>query len=296
MIVKSINELIGNTPLFEMKYKDTNIYVKLEKFNNGGSIKERVVRKMIEDSEAKGALCKGDVLIEATSGNTGIALAMLGINKGYRVIIIMPDNMSYERQILIKAYGAELILSDGTKGMQGAASLMKELMNKNIHYKSLNQFDNPSNVLTHYETTAREIVNDVDDIGAFCAGIGTGGTVSGIAKYLKEKNSNIYTVGLEPTTSPLLTSGISGKHQIQGIGANFKPQNYLEEYIDTIMCISDEEAYEEVKLAAKEYGLLLGISSGCNIKGAKKLVDKGFKNVVTIAPDGMERYLNEYMN
>ena len=185
MIVQSITELIGNTPVFKLAYKNANIYVKLEKYNAGGSIKDRAVLKMIEDAESSGELKRGDVLIEATSGNTGIALAMLGINKGYRVIIVMPDNMSIERRMLVKAYGAELVLTDGNKGMQGSIEMMNQLMNEHPNYRSLKQFDNPSNSLIHYETTAREIVNDIPSVDAFCAGVGTGGTISGVSKYFK---------------------------------------------------------------------------------------------------------------
>ncbi|MBR3841518.1 MAG: cysteine synthase family protein [Erysipelotrichales bacterium] len=292
MIVQSITELIGNTPVFKLAYKNANIYVKLEKYNAGGSIKDRAVLKMIEDAESSGELKRGDVLIEATSGNTGIALAMLGINKGYRVIIVMPDNMSIERRTLIKAYGAQLVLTDGHKGMQGSIEMMDQFMNEHPNYKSLKQFENPSNPLAHYETTAREIVRNVPNIDAFCAGVGTGGTLSGISKYLKEYNPKIYTVGLEPVGSPLLSKGVSGSHDIQGIGANFIPLNYQKEYIDNVLTVSDEAAYNEMRLIAEEYSLLLGISSGCNIVGAKRLVDCGYHNVVTIAPDGIEKYLN----
>ena len=293
MIVQSIHELIGNTPLYKITYKSSIIYIKLEKYNVGGSIKDRAVLRMLLDAKANGDLKADDVLIEATSGNTGIALAMLGKNMGHRVIIVMPDNMSIERQQLIKAYGAELVLSDGTNGMQGSINLMNQLLKEHSEYKSLHQFTNASNPLSHYESTAKEIISDIKSIDAFCAGIGTGGTLSGIARCLKEYRSDIYVVGLEPKSSPLISKGYSGIHKIQGIGANFIPKNFQSEYVDNVETVCDEDAYNEVRYLAREHGLLVGISSGCNIVGAKRLVDKGYRNVVTIAPDGIEKYLSE---
>lgn len=292
MLVTSVEELIGNTPIFNVTYKNQNIFIKLEKYNAGGSIKDRAVLKMLEQAEARGELQAGDVLIEATSGNTGIALSMLGTAKGYKVIIIMPEIMSIERRMLMKAYGAELVLTEGSKGMQGSIDKMNELMREHSNYRSLRQFDNKDNPLAHYETTAREIVKDVPDVKTFCAGIGTGGTISGISRYLKEYDSTIVTVGVEPASSPLLTSGHSGSHKIQGIGANFIPSNYDSSVVDTVITITDEEAYEEVRWLARNYGILVGISSGCNVAAAKKLIDKDYTNVVTVAPDGIEKYLN----
>ena len=293
MIYENISSLIGNTPIIRLNNLCPNIYLKLERQNPGGSVKDRAVLSMIEGLEKRGKLKKGDVLVEATSGNTGIALSMIGRLKGYKVIIIMPETMSIERRELMKAYGAELILTDGKLGMSGSIAKANELLNKNSNYKSLGQFDNIDNPNGHYKTTGVEIYNDVPDIDIFVCGVGTGGTLSGVAKYLKEKNPNIKIVALEPKTSPAISQGISGSHKIQGIGAGFIPKNYDESLVDEVMLIDNEEAFEGVRMLANKEGILVGISSGANLFGALELAKKYHnKKIVTIAPDGIEKYIS----
>ena len=283
--------LIGNTPV--VRLTNTNIYVKLEKYNAGGSIKDRAVLGMLLDAIEKKIIDQDSILIEATSGNTGIALAMLGAVYGYKVVIIMPETMSVERRALVKAYGAELILSEGSKGMQGAMDLMKEMMEKDSRYVSLGQFENPANPQIHYETTGKELLDQVKDIGVFVSCVGTGGTFSGIARRLKEFDSSIVCVAGEPDKSALLSGERAGSHRIQGIGANFIPDNFKSEYCDEVMRVSDEEAFEQAKAFAKDTGILVGISSGANVALAKKLAERyPDKNIVTIAPDGGEKYLS----
>ena len=293
MIYENIASLIGNTPILRLNNLCPNIYLKLERQNPGGSIKDRAVLSMIEGMEKSNQLKRGDVLVEATSGNTGIALSMIGNLKGYKVIIIMPETMSIERRALMKAYGAELILTKGKLGMSGSITEAKELLSQNSNYKSLGQFDNIDNPIAHYHTTGVEIYNDVSDIDIFVCGVGTGGTLSGTAKYLKEKNKNIKIVALEPKKSPLISKGISNSHNIQGIGANFIPKNYDETLVDEIILVDDKEAFEGVRLLAKKEGLLVGISSGANVYGALELAKKyPNKKIVTIAPDGIEKYIS----
>lgn len=294
MVNESILSMIGNTPMYKLnKVSNGNVYVKLEKYNPGGSVKDRAVFFMIEGLENKGFLKKGDVLIEATSGNTGIALSMIGRVKGYEVIIVMPETMSVERREIMKAYGAKLILTDGKLGMSGAIKKAEELMIENSNYKSLNQFNNPDNPKAHYETTGVEIFNQVSDVDIFVCGVGTGGTLSGVGKYLKEKKNEIRIIGVEPKNSPVISSGKSGAHKIQGIGAGFIPNNYDSELVDLIMTIGDDEAYEGVKLMAEKEGILVGISSGANIIAALKLSQMYPNiNIVTIAPDGLDKYMS----
>lgn len=283
-------ELIGNTPVYRIG--DTNIYVKLEKFNVGGSIKDRAVLGMLQAAMKDGRIKKDSVLVEATSGNTGIALAMLGAVYHIPVIIVMPETMSVERRQLIKAYGASLVLTDGKKGMQGAVERMEELLREHENYLSLEQFSNPHNPLIHYETTGAELLRQVPDMDLFVACVGTGGTFSGIAKRLKEEKK-IRCVAGEPQASPILSGQNAGAHRIQGIGANFKPENFWEQYCDDIMLVSDEEAIEETKRFARESGILVGISSGANIALAKRLAIYYPDAVIaTIAPDGGEKYLS----
>lgn len=294
MIYDNILNLIGNTPIIRLnKLGYPNIYVKLERYNPGGSVKDRAVYSMIEGLEKRKELVKGDVLVAATSGNTGIGLAMIGKLKGYKVIIVMPETMSIERRSLVKAYGAELILTEGSKGMVGAVEKATELLNKNKNYKSLNQFDNKDNINAHYETTAVEIYKDIPNIDIFTCGIGTGGTLIGVGEYLKEKNSNIKIIGIEPAKSPLISQCKSGPHKIQGIGANFIPKNYKDNICDEILTVNDEDAFEMVRILGKEEGLLVGISSGANIFAAIEL-SKRYKNkeIVTIAPDGIDKYMS----
>lgn len=284
-------KLIGNTPMYHIEH--TNIYVKLEKFNVGGSIKDRAVMGMLQHAMEDGIIKKDSVLIEATSGNTGIALAMLGAVYHIPVKIIMPETMSLERRQMIKAYGADLILSDGAKGMQGSIEEMQRLMKENDHYVSLSQFDNPYNPLIHYETTGKEILDQVPDVDIFVATVGTGGTFSGIARRLKETKETIRCVAGEPQHSAILSGHEAGPHKIQGIGANFVPKNFDENVCDDIMLVSDEDAFKEAVDFAKTTGILVGISSGANIALAKRLASYyPNKKIVTVAPDGGEKYLS----
>ena len=227
MINNNVLDMIGNTPMIKLNnIGNSNIYVKLEKYNPAGSIKDRAVYYMVENLEKNGLLKKGDVLVEATSGNTGIALSMIGSLKGYKVIIVMPETMSVERRTLMKAYGAKLILTDGSLGMKGSIEKMNKLLSENSNYISLKQFDNEYNPLAHYETTGVEIYSQVKDIDIFVCGVGTGGTISGVGKYLKEQNPNIKVVAVEPEGSPVISKNKKGSHKIQGIGAGFIPKNY----------------------------------------------------------------------
>ena len=289
---KNVIELIGNTPLVNLEKIDKNVYVKLENKNPGGSIKDRAVLGMILGAEEKGLLKAGDRIVEATSGNTGIATAMIGKSRGYQVTIIMPESMSVERRSLIKAYGAELILTEAAKGMQGSIDKMQELLVSG-EYKSLGQFDNKDNPDYHYKTTGPEIYSELKDVDIFVAGIGTGGTASGIGSYLKDQNPEVKVYGVEPEASPLISGGQAGPHKIQGIGANFIPKNYFADIVDDLILISDDEAYEMVRQVANDEGILIGISAGANIAAAKKLAEKfPGKKVVTVAPDGADKYMS----
>lgn len=289
---KNVIELIGNTPLINLEKIDKNIFVKLENKNPGGSIKDRTVLGMILGAEEKGLLKAGDRIVEATSGNTGIATAMIGKSRGYQVTIIMPESMSVERRSIIKAYGAELILTEAAKGMQGTIDKMNELLATG-DYKSLGQFDNRDNPDYHYKTTGPEIYTELRDVDIFVAGIGTGGTLSGIGSYLKDQNPNVKVYGIEPEASPIITKGQAGPHKIQGIGANFIPKNYFADIVDDLILISDDEAYEMVRQVANDEGILLGISAGANIAAAKRLAERfPNKKVVTVAPDGADKYMS----
>ena len=289
--MKKSLKLIGNTPMYQLE--NTNIYIKLEKYNLGGSIKDRTVLGMIQDGEKKGILNKDSVLIEATSGNTGIALALIGKLLNYKVIIVMPDSMSIERRQLVKAYGAQLVLTPGEKGMSGAIAYMKEELEKNENYVSLGQFENPSNPQIHYDTTAVEILNQVEHPDVFVACCGTGGSYSGIAKRLKEELDNVICVVGEPETSAVMSGKPGGKHMIQGIGAGFIPDTMDMSLVDEIMLIGNDEAISETINFVKETGIFVGISSGANIALAKKLANRyPDKKIVTLAPDGGEKYLS----
>ena len=294
MINNNVLDMIGNTPMIKLNnIGNSNLYVKLEKYNPAGSIKDRAVYYMVENLEKNGILKKGDVLVEATSGNTGIALSMIGGLKGYKVIIVMPETMSVERRTLMKAYGAELILTDGSLGMKGSIEKMNKLLSENSNYISLKQFDNEYNPLAHYETTGVEIYNQVKDIDIFVCGVGTGGTISGVGKYLKEQNPNIKVVAVEPEGSPVISKNKKGSHKIQGIGAGFIPKNYNENVVDEVMTITDEESYEGVRIMAQKEGILVGISSGANIYAALKLCEMyPDKKIVTVAPDGIDKYMS----
>ncbi len=289
---KNVIELIGNTPLINLERIDKNVFVKLENKNPGGSIKDRAVLGMILGAEEKGLLKAGDRIVEATSGNTGIATAMIGKSRGYQVTIIMPESMSVERRSMIKAYGAELILTEAAKGMQGTIDKMQELLATG-DYKSLGQFENRDNPDYHYKTTGPEIYTELKDVDIFVAGIGTGGTLSGIGSYLKDQNPNVKVYGIEPEASPIITKGQAGPHKIQGIGANFIPKNYFADIVDDLILISDDEAYEMVRQVANDEGILLGISAGANIAAAKRLAERfPGKKVVTVAPDGADKYMS----
>ena len=294
MINNNVLDMIGNTPMIKLNnIGNSNLYVKLEKYHPAGSIKDRAVYYIVENLEKNGLLKKGDVLVEATSGNTGIALSMIGSLKGYKVIIVMPETMSVERRTLMKAYGAELILTDGSLGMKGSIEKMNKLLSENSNYISLKQFDNEYNPLAHYETTGVEIYNQVKDIDIFVCGVGTGGTISGVGKYLKEQNPNIKVVAVEPEGSPVISKNKKGSHKIQGIGAGFIPKNYNENVVDEVMTITDEESYKGVRIMAQKEGILVGISSGANIYAALKLCEMyPDKKIVTVAPDGIDKYMS----
>ncbi len=301
-IYSSIAELVGKTPMlelvnFENKYNlKAKIYAKLELFNPAGSVKDRVAREMIEQYEREGRLHKGSTIIEPTSGNTGIGLAAIAASKGYRTVIVMPDTMSAERRMLMTAYGAELVLTDGSLGMTGAIQKAEELSKSIPDSIIAGQFVNPSNPNAHYKTTGPEIWNDADgNIDVFVACAGTGGTVSGTGKYLKEKNHDIKVVAIEPAASPYLTEGKAGAHKIQGIGAGFKPDILDLSVIDEIVTVTDDEAYGCAREIAREEGLLVGISSGAALCAAKKLAMRAElegKRIVVILPDTGERYLS----
>ena len=298
-VATNVLELIGNTPIVKLNKlagKDyADIYVKLEYFNPGGSVKDRPALYMIEKAEEEGKLKKGYVIVEPTSGNTGVGLAMVGAAKGYKVILVMPETMSIERRNLFKAFGAEVVLTPGSNGMKGAVDKAEELAKQNSNYYIPYQFGNENNTLSHIETTAQEILKDLgSNIDVFIAGIGTGGTVTGVGKVLKEKNSNVKIVGVEPKSSPLLSEGKAGPHKIQGIGANFVPKILDLDLLDDINTVSNEDAIETTRQLAREEGILVGISSGAAVYAAlqwAKKLGKG-KTVLAIAPDNGERYLS----
>ncbi|MBQ9981934.1 MAG: cysteine synthase A [Oscillospiraceae bacterium] len=301
-IYQSVDQIIGKTPLLrlgniieELNLK-ANIYAKLEFLNPAGSIKDRVAKKMLDDAEEKGILCKDSVIIEPTSGNTGIGLAAVAATRNYRVIIVMPDTMSLERRKLMTAYGAELVLSDGKKGMSGAIEKAKELASEIPHSFIPSQFTNPSNPQAHFETTGPEIYEDTDgNVDIFVAGAGTGGTITGTGKYLRSKIKDIKIVAVEPETSAVLSGKPAGAHGLQGIGAGFIPEVLDTSIYDEIMPVSDNDAFEASRLAGKKEGVLVGISSGAALHAAielaKKDENKG-KNIVVILPDTGDRYLS----
>ena len=293
MIYNSLLEMIGKTPMLEIQ---PGLLLKLERFNPGGSVKDRIALAMIEDAEKKGKLVPGATIIEPTSGNTGIGLAWIGRLKGYRVILTMPETMSVERRNLLTAYGAELVLTPGAEGMKGAIAKAEELRDNTPNAVILGQFTNPANPAIHYTTTGQEIWDDTaGQVDVFIAGVGTGGTVSGVGRALKEKNMLVEIIAVEPASSPVLSGGQAGPHKIQGIGAGFQPQTYQPAYIDRIMPITNEEAFEAARTLAKNHGLLVGISSGAAFAAAQKLAsqpDYQGKNIVVLLPDTGERYLS----
>lgn len=301
-IYKNITELIGGTPLFEpTNYEKINrlnatILCKLEYLNPAGSVKDRAALGMIEAAEAKGTLGEGSVIIEPTSGNTGIGLAAIAAYKGYKVILTMPDTMSIERRKLLAAYGAEIVLTDGKLGMSGAVAKAEELAKSIPNSFIPSQFDNPENANAHIKTTGPEIWNDTDGrIDFFVAGVGTGGTLSGIGKFLKDNDPHVKVVAVEPLASPLLSKGTAGAHGLQGIGANFIPSLLERSIYDEVIAVSEEEAYAASRLLAKKEGLLVGISSGAALHAAtvlaKREENKG-KNIVCLLPDTGDRYLS----
>lgn len=301
-IYTSIDQIIGKTPLLELtniekKYKlKATLLAKLEGMNPAGSAKDRVAKAMIEDAEQSGKLTPDSVIIEPTSGNTGIGLASVAAAKGYRVIIVMPDTMSRERQLLMTAYGAELVLSDGKLGMTGAIQKAEELAKEIPNSFIPGQFDNPANVKAHFATTGPEIFEDTDGMAdVFVAGVGTGGTITGVGEYLKSKNPNIRIVAVEPASSAVLSTGVSGKHGIQGIGAGFVPAVLNTEIYDEIITVTEEEAYTAGKMLGKTEGILAGISSGAALHVAIELAKKEEyhrKQIVVLLPDTGERYLS----
>lgn len=294
-IYNSVAELIGNTPLLRIN-TETNVFAKLEYFNPAGSAKDRVAYSIIKDAEEKGILKKGSTIIEPTSGNTGIGISAIGVSKGYRVIIVMPDTMSVERRKLMTAYGAELVLTDGTLGMNGAIAKAEELQKEIPDSIVAGQFTNPANAMAHYKTTGPEIWRDTDGkVDVFVAGVGTGGTITGVGEYLKEKNPNVEIVAIEPDTSAVLSGESAGAHKLQGIGAGFIPEVLNTKVIDKIIKVSADDAYNTARNLAKSEGVLVGISSGAALYGALTLAEKDEykgKNIVVLLPDTGDRYLS----
>jgi len=300
-----ITDLIGGTPILKLNNYialnelPANIYAKLEYFNPAGSVKDRIAKAMIDDAEAKGALKPGAVIIEPTSGNTGIGLAAVAASKGYRIILTMPETMSVERRNLLKAYGAELVLTDGAKGMKGAIAKAEELAQQIEGGFIPSQFTNNANPTAHFNTTGPEIWEDTDGkVDIFVAGVGTGGTVSGVGKYLKSKNPNVKVVAVEPAGSPVLSKGVAGPHKIQGIGAGFVPETLDTKIYDEIIAVENEDAFATGRTLARKEGLLVGISSGAAVYAATQLAkrpeNKG-KNIVVLLPDTGDRYLSTPM-
>ena len=300
-----ITDLIGGTPILKLNNYialnelPANIYAKLEYFNPAGSVKDRIAKAMIDDAEARGALKPGAVIIEPTSGNTGIGLAAVAASKGYRIILTMPETMSVERRNLLKAYGAELVLTDGAKGMKGAIAKAEELAQQIEGGFIPSQFTNSANPTAHFNTTGPEIWEDTDGkVDIFVAGVGTGGTVSGVGKYLKSKNPNVKVVAVEPAGSPVLSKGVAGPHKIQGIGAGFVPETLDTKIYDEIIAVENEDAFATGRTLARKEGLLVGISSGAAVYAATQLAkrpeNKG-KNIVVLLPDTGDRYLSTPM-
>lgn len=304
-IYKSVSELVGRTPLLELsnyekaKNLEATVLAKLERFNPAGSVKDRIAKAMIEDAEAKGILKQGSVIVEPTSGNTGIGLAAMGAARGYKVVLTMPETMSVERRNLLKAYGAELVLTEGAKGMKGAIEKAEELAKSLPDAFLAGQFVNPANPAAHKATTGPEIWEDTDGkVDIFVAGVGTGGTLSGVGAYLKEKNPAVKIVAVEPADSPVLSQGKSGPHKIQGIGAGFVPDTLDTHIYDEIITVTTQEAFAAGKAMAQKEGMLVGISSGAAVHAAavlaKRPENKG-KTIVALLPDTGERYLSTPM-
>ena len=286
-------KLIGNTPVY--KLDGTNIYVKLEKYNLTGSVKDRAVLGMLKDAQEKGLINKDTVIVEPTSGNTGISIAAISSILGIKAVIIMPESMSLERRESIKAYGAQLVLTPKELGIKGSIEKAKELVEKNDNAISLSQFDNPANANYHYETTGKEILEQVPDVDYFVAGVGTGGTFTGVARYLKEHKKDVKVVALEPADSPAISEGRGGAHKIQGIGTGFIPENFDKSLMDEVLTITNEEALEEAKNFTRETAIGAGVSSGAALAGAKKVAKQNpDKVIVTVLPDGLEKYFSVF--
>ena len=291
IVTNQTTELIGKTPVYQLP--NTNIYVKLEKYNVGGSVKDRAVLGMLQDAKEKGFIHEDSIIVEATSGNTGIALAMVGAILHIKTVIIMPESMSKERRELIKAYGAQLILTPKETGMKGALERANEILEKYPNAFTLGQFVNPANPDMHYRTTGAEIIEQVPNVDVFVAGIGTGGTFTGVTRRLKEHNPNLKAIAVEPTGSPAITEGKGGPHKIQGIGAGFIPENFDQSLMDGVQTVSDEEAFSEVQTFMRESGISIGLSAGAAIVAAKRIArETPNANIVVIAPDGVEKYLS----
>ncbi|MBO7689733.1 MAG: cysteine synthase A [Clostridia bacterium] len=301
-IAKSLLDLVGKTPLLEAQNynkaynPNATVLAKLEYFNPAGSVKDRIAAAMIEDAEAKGELKEGSTIIEPTSGNTGIGLSAIAAAKGYRIIITMPETMSVERRKLMAAYGAELVLTEGAKGMKGAIAKAEELAKEIPGSFIPGQFVNPANPKSHYETTGPEIWEDTDGkVDFFVAGVGTGGTLSGVGKYLKEKNPDVKIIGVEPASSPVLTKGVAGAHKIQGIGAGFVPDTLDTDIYDEVIPVENEDAFEQGRKFVKAEGVLIGISSGAALFAATQLANRpenAGKTIVVLLPDTGDRYLS----
>jgi len=298
MIVRSLIELIGRTPMLEVHEGGARLLLKLERFNPGGSVKDRVALAMIEDAERRGVLVSGGTIIEPTSGNTGVGLAWIGRLKGYRVILTMPDTMSVERRNLLASYGAELVLTPGAEGMKGAIAKADELRDATPGSIILGQFTNPANPAAHFATTGQEIWEDTcGEVDVFVGGVGTGGTVSGVGRALKEKNLAVEVVAVEPASSPVLSGGQAGPHKIQGIGAGFVPETCQMAYIDRVEKVSNEDAFAAAKELAATYGLLVGISSGAAYFAAREMARQpqyADRTIVALLPDTGERYLSVF--
>ena len=302
MIYQNASELIGRTPLLRLNNIEkklnlnVNLYAKIEFFNPTGSVKDRIALSMIEDAEKKGKLQRDSVVIEPTSGNTGIGLASVCAAKGYKCVLVMPENMSAERIKLIKAYGAEVILSPAKLGMKGSVEKAQELAKSYENSFIPSQFENPSNPEIHYKTTGPEIYKSTNKkVDIFVGGFGTGGTISGVGRYLKEMNKNIKIIGVEPKDSPLVTQGKAGPHKIQGIGANFIPKTLDKKYVDEFLTASNEESFEYARMVGRYEGILVGISSGAALSAAVKLAQRNEnngKNIVVLLPDSGDRYLS----
>ena len=301
-IYTSVDQLIGRTPLLELKGIEkayglkAKLLAKLEYFNPAGSVKDRIAKAMIDDAEQRGVLKEGSVIIEPTSGNTGIGLASVAAARGYRTIIVMPETMSIERRTLMKAYGAELVLTEGTKGMKGAIAKAEELAKEIPNSFIPSQFENPANSKTHFETTGPEIYEDTDGkVDIFIAGVGTGGTITGVGEYLKSKNPDIKIVAVEPASSPVLSQGTAGPHKIQGIGAGFVPEVLNASIYDEVMPVADTDAFEAGRTVGKLEGVLVGISAGAATYAAIELAkrpENAGKTIVVLHPDTGDRYLS----